>query len=81
MKCPLCKKGNMVDGVTGFTKELDGGGELVIENVPCIKCDKCGESLLSEPIVYKLKDLRDFYTKFSGQVFVVDFQRADFGKS
>lgn len=77
-KCPYCGKGRVFDDVTGFTKPLAGGGELIIENVPCKVCRKCGESFVFESTAVKFGKIIKHYTKFYGQNFVVDFQKENF---
>ena len=41
MTCLFCK-GDMVNSTTTFTAELEHG-IVIVKNVPCFKCDQCGE--------------------------------------
>ena len=45
MTCLFCK-GDMVNSTTTFTAELEHG-IVIVKNVPCFKCDQCGECYLN----------------------------------
>ena len=53
MTCPLCK-GEMKPGTTIHTVQLKNC-VVVIKNVPCLKCEQCGEVVLSADTVEKME--------------------------
>ena len=53
MKCFFCK-GNMSTGFTTHVVNTDKG-VIVIRNVPCEKCDQCGETVYTGTIVKQLE--------------------------
>ena len=56
-KCPLCK-GTMVEGTTDLTLRR-GRSVVVVEAVPALVCQACGEASLSAAVsqsVYTLAD-------------------------
>ena len=61
MNCILCK-GNMKTGKTSYMSNSDNR-YIIIKNVPCSKCDQCGEEFIDgitlqniERIVSKTKE-------------------------
>ena len=42
MKCLACKTGTMTESTNTYFAELKNC-YIIIENVPCLKCDQCGE--------------------------------------
>ena len=57
MKCIFCK-GNMLEGTTTDFTDL-GSCMVIIKNVPCLKCDQCGETAFTGKIVKELEIIID----------------------
>ena len=55
MNCLVCKSGTMHEAKETYFANLKNG-YLIIENVPCWKCDQCGEVVFSAPPCYSLSD-------------------------
>lgn len=53
--CPLCS-GNMVDGTTTVTTDLDFG-VVVIRKVPATVCDQCGEDWIASGEVKRIEQI------------------------
>lgn len=56
MKCLSCKSGNMEESTTTYTAVLKNC-ILIIKNVPCMKCEQCGEVLYNADILEKIDDI------------------------
>ncbi|MEI3034264.1 MAG: YgiT-type zinc finger protein [[Eubacterium] siraeum] len=54
MTCLFCK-GNMVNSTTTFTAELEHG-IVIVKNVPCFKCDQCGEESFPFEVTVRLEN-------------------------
>lgn len=51
MKCMSCKYGEMKETTTYFTQS--NNCYIIIENVPCLKCDQCGEEFFTVLVAEK----------------------------
>jgi len=71
MKCFFCK-GKMSNGFTAHVVNTDNG-VIVVKNVPCEKCDQCGETIYSGTIVKKLEAIVSELKKSIAEVVVVSF--------
>ncbi len=75
MNCLVCSGGTMVAGFETYFAKL-GDGYLIIENVPCFKCDQCGEVLYSMSVVERLEKMIAAYKKIQSKIFIVDYGQA-----
>lgn len=71
MTCPLCK-GDMKPDMTIHTVQLKNG-TVVIKNVPCLKCEQCGEVVLSADTVEKIEHILQTVEKVVAEITVVNF--------
>ena len=71
MTCLLCK-GEMKSSTTIHTVQLKNG-VVVIKNVPCLKCEQCGEVVLSADTVEKIERILHMVGKAAAEIAVVDF--------
>lgn len=71
MTCPLCK-GDMKPDMTIHTVQLKNGA-VVIQNVPCLKCEQCGEVVLSADTVEKIEHILQTVEKAVAEITVVNF--------
>lgn len=71
MTCPLCK-GDMKPDMTIHTVQLKNG-TVVIRNVPCLKCEQCGEVVLSADTVEKIEHILQTVEKAVAEITVVNF--------
>ena len=53
MKCFFCK-GGITDGITTHVSDL-GQCIVIIRNVPCLKCEQCGEVAYIGMVAHKLE--------------------------
>lgn len=71
MTCPLCK-GDMKPDMTIHTVQLKNG-TVVIKNMPCLKCEQCGEVVLSADTVEKIEHILQTVEKAVAEITVVNF--------
>lgn len=71
MTCLLCK-GEMKPSTTIHTVQMKNGS-AVIKNVPCLKCEQCGEVVLSADTVEKIERILHTVEKAAAEIAVVDF--------
>ena len=55
MKCFFCK-GDMADGTTNHFTDL-GNCMIIIKNVPCLKCDQCGEIAYTGTVIKQIEKI------------------------
>lgn len=71
MNCLLCK-GEMKPGTTIHAVQLKSC-VVVIKNVPCLKCEQCGEVVLSADTVEKIEHILQTVEKAVAEITVVNF--------
>ena len=73
MKCPKCGAAAQKSVTTSVT---DLGGCLVIvRNVPCYKCEECGETVYTGDVVQRLEELIEAAQRAMQEISVIDFSR------
>ena len=55
MKCFLCK-GDMTDSTTTYMTAYNSCF-IIIKNVPCLKCDQCGEEYINGVTMLKIENI------------------------
>ena len=75
MNCLVCKGGTMTESFEPYFAKLETG-YLIVENVPCWKCNQCGEILFAASVLEKVEDLIASYEKIASKIFIVDYQQA-----
>ena len=74
MKCLSCKSGNMEESTTTYTAVLKNC-ILIIKNVPCMKCEQCGEVLYNADILEKIDDIIAMTEKMASEVSIIDYSK------
>lgn len=74
MTCFFCK-GDMVESTTTRVVEL-GNCIVVIKNVPCLKCDQCGEVFINGEIAARLEQIVAGFEKALTEIAVVNYTAA-----
>ena len=49
---------------------------VIIENVPCYKCEQCGEIVFSASVMEKIDDMLEHLEKIASKIFIVDYAGA-----
>lgn len=48
---------------------------VIIENVPCLKCDQCGEVVFRSSVSEKIDDILDDLEKIVSKISIVDYSK------
>lgn len=48
---------------------------LIIKNVPCMKCEQCGEVLYNADILEKIDDIIAMTEKMASEVSIIDYSK------
>ena len=72
MKCAACKKGTMIESTTTYFAEVDHL-YIIVENVPCLKCDLCGEEFFRTSVVKRLEQIVHEIKSNADRVQIVDY--------
>lgn len=75
MRCMSCKHGKMEETTTTYFTQLNNC-YIIIENVPCLKCDQCGEEFLNASVAEKIDDILDNIEKIASKIFILDYMAA-----
>ena len=49
---------------------------VIIENVPCLKCEQCGEIYYRASVLEKIDEILDGVKKLTDRVAIMDFRNA-----
>ena len=62
MNCSVCKSGIMRPSTDSYFARINGA-YVIIENVPCYKCEQCGEIVFSASVMEKIDDMLEHLKK------------------
>lgn len=74
MKCFFCK-GELTDSVTTHVVTLDDC-IIIVKNVPCQRCDQCGETFFSDEVAEHLEDIVNRLRSVVTEIAVVSYSTA-----
>lgn len=72
MRCLTCKNGNMEPSTTTYFAQLKNC-YVIIENVPCMKCEQCGEEFFTTSVLEKIDDILDRLEQIASKIFIMDY--------
>ncbi|MCD8132571.1 MAG: type II toxin-antitoxin system MqsA family antitoxin [Clostridiales bacterium] len=75
MKCASCQHGNMRESTTAYFAQLNNC-YVIIENVPCMECEQCGDKYYTASVAQKIDDILDGLEKIAGKIFIMDYVSA-----
>jgi YgiT-type zinc finger domain-containing protein len=75
MRCFACKNEALTQGTTTYFATLKKC-YVIIENVPCLKCDQCGEEFFSSSVLEKIDSILEQVQKIASKIFIMDYQNA-----
>lgn len=78
--CEECFSENKFYTTTTFTVENDKR-VIIVSNVPCLKCQVCGEVTFSDDVSARLEQIVNAAKNLLQDVFVIDFSVAVAGKT
>lgn len=74
MNCFLCK-GSMTESTTTYMTTYNNC-YIIIKNVPCLKCEQCGEDYINGTTMLKIESIIDKLKTMLTEIAVVDFKTA-----
>ena len=74
MNCFLCK-GTMITATTTYMTTYNNC-YIIIKNVPCLKCDQCGEDYINGVTMLKIESIIEKLKTILTEIAVVDFKTA-----
>lgn len=75
MKCLSCKTEGMIESTTTYFAQLNNC-YVIIEHVPCKKCEQCGEDFFTATVMEKIDDILDRVAKIASKICIMDYQTA-----
>ena len=75
MNCLVCKNGTMQPSTDSYFAKVNGG-YIIIENVPCFKCEQCGEVVYSASVMEKIDEMLEQFETVANKIFIVDYANA-----
>ncbi len=75
MKCVTCKNGETLNSKTTVTFEKNGS-TFIFKDVPCSKCEQCGEVYLDDNVSSKLIDQIELLSRSGGEVSIQRYTAA-----
>ncbi len=71
MKCFYCKS-DMAQSTTTHVVELKNG-VVIIKDVPCLKCEQCGETSFSGTVAKRIDEILDICEKNMTEVAIIHY--------
>ena len=75
MRCLSCKNDEMNESKTTYFAQLKNC-YVIIENVPCMKCEQCGEEFFTMSVLEKIDVILEQLEKISSKIFIMDYVTA-----
>jgi YgiT-type zinc finger domain-containing protein len=75
MNCLICKTGTMHPSKESYFAKIKGG-YVIIENVPCFKCEQCGEIVYAASVMEKIDEMLERFEKIASKISIVDYTSA-----
>lgn len=74
MKCLVCKTGTMTPSTATYFADLKNC-MIIVKNVPCQRCDQCGEVLYSASVSEKLYTLVEKAEVLASELTILEYDR------
>ncbi|MGN0941591.1 MAG: type II toxin-antitoxin system MqsA family antitoxin [Selenomonadaceae bacterium] len=75
MKCPSCTYKEMKEDTTTYYVKVDSS-YFIIENVPCLICDRCGEEYFRASVIEHIEKIVKALEDRNEKVTIADYQSA-----
>ena len=75
MRCLVCKADSMIESKCTYFAQLDNC-YVIIENVPCYKCNQCGEVVYTASVIEKIEGILDKVQNIASKIFIMDYTNA-----
>ena len=73
--CMYCNGNEMTDSMTTHVVSY-GDCLIIIKNVPCLECSRCGEKYYSDEVAVQLDKIVSSAKKMTQEISVIDYRRA-----
>ena len=73
--CMYCKGGDFIESKTTHVVKYKGS-LIIIENVPCLECDQCGETYFTDDVAERLEEIVNSVKKVESKISIIDYQKA-----
>lgn len=73
--CNVCFSDDKIKTTTTFTVEYNNC-IIVIKNVPCLECQRCGEIIFTDEVSEKLEKLTSAAKRIMQEISVIDYSKA-----
>lgn len=73
VKCMNCKTTEMKEDTTTYFANLDNC-YVIIEHVPCNKCEQCGEEFFPISVIEKIDEILEKIAEVASKIFIMDYQ-------
>lgn len=75
MNCLVCQTGTMQTSTDSYFAKVNGG-YVIIENVPCFRCEQCGEVVYAASVMEKIDEMLEHLEKIASKIFIVNYTDA-----
>lgn len=75
MRCLSCKTGTVTEATTTYFSQIKNC-YVIIENVPGMKCEQCGEEFFSTSILEYIDGILERLEKIASKIFIIDYVTA-----
>jgi len=75
MKCMKCKEKETIATTTTYFTQL-GNCYVIIEHVPCMQCEQCGEKFFATTVMERIECILDKLEKKGEAVLIMDYDTA-----
>lgn len=75
MKCMSCRTGEMVESTNTYFAQVDGSF-LIIKNVPCLRCNQCGEVFYRASVLEHLEEMAASFRQQHSELSITDYNQA-----
>ena len=75
MNCITCKTGEMIESTTAYFTQVNDY-YIIVENVPCLKCQQCGEEFFRVSVARRLEQLSHGIDLKPHSIKIVDYHQA-----
>ena len=75
MRCLCCKNGNMTESTNTYFTQINDC-YVIIENVPCMKCEQWGEVYYTASVLERIDDILEKIENIASKIFIMDYKTA-----
>lgn len=75
MRCLVCKAEALENSTTTYFAQVENC-YVIIENVPCQKCQQCGETLFSMDVLERVDEILEKVKLLTSKVMIMDYAQA-----